>query len=295
MKKLYYYKGANPYPKSKKGSAKSPSLLRPIIILTVFFAFLGFAVYGVLQTVPKVKNSIATARSLAVAAPPAAITGPELPKIQAEISRDKGWKFAELKTDCPDVKTLAYLTPLLSTEEEYTDYKISSLREKVLKEFPYLKTLELKKGKVSDKLWLTCSTRKAVASVKQGDSVMLIDETGALYPGWDGEDTSVLLSIENEGPKAGSFDKNFVDLINAYTAIKKDLAFVRVITNADKSRVIMADGSAIIFNDSANIKEKTKTVLKILKYRKEKTPFNLDLTYYNAKKAYLTEVTNGKK
>lgn len=214
--------------------------MRPALILGFVFLFAGFFVYAAWQAVPKIKAAFKPGAGVAAA-----------------------WEIKETDIDCPDEQAAAFLAEQIEKNQPLNDKKAADIKTGALARFGNIKELEIKKGLVTGKLYVSC-----------------VKSTVRVEGGAPGATLSALIKDLEDAQKILPFERAVTD--ENYTQIKIELHA----------------GPVIILGDNLNIKNKTKTARKILEYAKAQNlpPGVLDFSYYKYSKAYLTtDKKHGKK
>lgn len=227
---------------------------------------IGGAVFGVIAAVKVVKRAI-----------------------RGEVNpAEKTVKLNEIKNECEHAAAKEYLLGALRAGGVYGDAELEAARKAALKKFPELKSLSFEKGKITDNLWIDCAVRKPAAAVTAGEIKMLMDADGGFYAGE--EQPELEIEFYPVLPDEGG-----AELAKSLEEIKKTLPFasaraaVSPYKKIERTEIILSNGSVINLGDALNIKDKTKTALKILKYveRENYGKFNADFTFYKYGKVYL--------
>ena len=168
------------------------------------------------------------------------------------------------------------------------------LREKIMKQFPMLTAVRVKRKLFNGTLSVSAKHRMPVAKFILPDkAVRYIDEDSTVYTDPNPDTLSPLPLVELEGKIPEKLGSEFVDLVQSALRLEKQLsfAFLRMNVKENTVKMYMPDGCVIDFGAAVQLKKKATRAAQILAHAKDRYahPFVLNFRFFDKGKVFLTQ------
>lgn len=172
-----------------------------------------------------------------------------------------------------------------------------ALREKIVKKYPMLKDVSVKRSLLSGKLNVSAKHRKPVAKFVLPDkSVKYIDPDSTVYADPNPNLLESVPSVELEGTVPEKLGAEFVDLVESTLKLRRELdfAFLRMNLTENTVKMYMPQGGVIDFGKAVNLKKKAARAAQIIALSPEKyeRPYTLNFEFFEYGKVFLTQNAN---
>jgi len=193
-----------------------------------------------------------------------------------------------------DLNKALFLLGSVHQNKPFTIKNAVQLREQILKKYPMLTDVSVKRGLFSGKLSISAHHRVPLAKfIRPDGDVLFIDKDSRVYqdphPGLVAEVPSVVL----EGSVPDKLSSEFIDLVESTLKLNKELNFtlLQMDMTHNTVRMRLPDGNEIDFGSAVQLKKKAARAAQImaLSRGKYKAPFVLRFTYFENGKVFLTQ------
>ncbi len=172
-----------------------------------------------------------------------------------------------------------------------------SLQSRLIKKYPQLRQVSVKRGLLSGKLKITLHRREPVAKfVLPDQSVRFIDQDSTIYADPNPDSRFVVPYVELEGTVPEKLGTEFVDLVESSLKLKDqlDFAFLHFSPSSDTVRMHMPDGCVINFGQAKKLRQKARRAAQIEEIAKEgyPHPHELDFSYFDDGKVFLRQIAH---
>lgn len=169
-----------------------------------------------------------------------------------------------------------------------------ALREQIIKTYPMLKEVRVKRGLLSGKLKVSAQRRVPLAKFPLPDrSVKYIDADTTIYTDSNPDLLQEVPLVELEGVVPEKVGQEFVELLESTLKLEKqlDFEFLRMNLKENTVSMYMPDGCIIDFGPAVLLKKKALHAAEILDYAKPryKHPFLINFEFYEDGKVFLTQ------
>ena len=169
-----------------------------------------------------------------------------------------------------------------------------ALRGEIVKTYPMLKNVSVKRGLLSGKLKVFAQRRVPLAKLALPDkSIKYIDEDAIIYLDPNPDSLKTLPLVELTGTVPEKLGQEFVELVESTLKLEKqlDFAFLRINLDENTVRMYMPDGCIIDFGPAVSLKKKALRVAQILNYAKPRYqhPFLINFEFFEDGKVFLTQ------
>ena len=169
-----------------------------------------------------------------------------------------------------------------------------ALRGEIIKKYPMLKDVSVKRGLLSGKLKVSAEHRTPLAKFVLPDkSVKYIDPDSTVYSDPNPDLLHPVPFVELEGPAPEKLNKEFIDLVESTLKLGKELdfAFLRMNLTENTVKMYMPDGSEIDFGKAANLKKKAARAAQIIARSRGRydKPYALNFDFFEDGKVFLTQ------
>lgn len=169
-----------------------------------------------------------------------------------------------------------------------------ALRGEIIKKYPMLKDVTVKRGLLSGKLKVSAEHRTPLAKFVLPDkSVKYIDRDSTVYADPNPALLAPVPFVELEGTVPEKLGAEFVDLVESTLKLGKELdfAFLRMNLTKNTVKMYMPDGSEIDFGKAVQLKKKAARAAQIIArirghYNK---PYRLNFEFFEDGKVFLTQ------
>lgn len=173
----------------------------------------------------------------------------------------------------------------------------AALRDTVVKRYPMLKDVAVKRGLLSGKLTVSAAHRTPIAKfVLPDDSVRYIDEDSTVYPDPHPDLLSPVPFVELSGSVPQKLSPEFIDLVQSTLKLNKELDFAFLQMDLEKNTVKMhmPDGCIIDFGQAEQLKKKALVAARILAFSRERYGQlqKLDFQFFKYGKVFLTQTSH---
>ncbi|WP_428075860.1 hypothetical protein [Candidatus Avelusimicrobium luingense] len=168
------------------------------------------------------------------------------------------------------------------------------LRQNIIKKYPMLTDVSVKRGLFSGKLTVFAKHRVPLAKfIRPDGSVSFIDKDSTVYADPNPGLLSEVPSVALEGKVPEKLSSEFIDLVESTLKLNKELNFTFLQMNLTDNTVRMhlPDGNEIDFGSAVQLKQKAARAAQIMAIArgKYKTPFVLHFAYFENGKVFLTQ------
>lgn len=172
-----------------------------------------------------------------------------------------------------------------------------TLRTEIVKKYPMLADVSVKRGLLSGALKISASRRVPVAKfVLPDDSVRFIDADSVVYADPNPDKLITVPFVELEGPTPEKLSGEFVDLVKSTLSLSKDLNFAFLRFNLEQNTVTMymPDGSVIDFGAAKKLKQKAAKAARIMAWSREHQPGprHIDFAFFDDGKVFSRQISN---
>lgn len=181
----------------------------------------------------------------------------------------------------------------------FTVKDAADLRAAIVKKYPQLRKVSVKRGLVTGNLTVAVQRRVPIAKfVLPGQETKYIDSDSTVYTDGspDPEHVKEIPFVELEGDIPAQLSTEFVDLVQSTLALNKALnfAFLRFNLNTNTVKMYMPDGCIIDFGTAESLKDKARRAAEIIVYGRQhfKKPQYIDFKYFKFGKVFLTQITD---
>ncbi len=169
-----------------------------------------------------------------------------------------------------------------------------ALRGEIIKKYPMLKGVSVKRGLLSGKLKLSAEHRSPLAKFVLPDkTVKYIDPDSTVYADPNPDLLHPVPFVELEGPAPEKLGAEFVDLVESTLKLGKELdfAFLRMNLTKNTVKMYMPDGSEIDFGKAVNLKKKAARAAQIIARSRGRydKPYRLNFEFFDDGKVFLTQ------
>ena len=172
-----------------------------------------------------------------------------------------------------------------------------ALRQKIIKQYPMLKEVAVKRGLFSRKLTVSVKHRRPLAKfvMPDGSSVKYIDADGTIYTDFQPDLLTPVPVVELKGTVPGKLGTEFVELIERVAELNQPLKFkfLQLDLSLNTVKMYMPDGSIIDFGPAVQLKQKATRAAQIIALTRGKvhTPFTLNFQFFEEGKIFLRKNT----
>ena len=172
-----------------------------------------------------------------------------------------------------------------------------SLQSRLIKKYPQLRHVSVKRGLMSGKLKIAITRRQPIAKfILPDQNIRFIDQDSTIYADSNPDPLSTVPYVELEGKIPEKLGEEFVDLVESSLKLKDqlDFAFLHFDPSADTVRMHMPDGCVINFGQAKKLRQKARRAAQIEKIAKEgyPHPHELDFTYFDDGKVFLRQTAH---
>lgn len=169
-----------------------------------------------------------------------------------------------------------------------------ALRGEIIKKYPMLKDVSVKRGLLNGKLKVFAEHRTPLAKFVLPDkSVKYIDPDSTIYADPNPDLLRPVPFVELEGTVPEKLGKEFVDLVESTLKLGKELnfAFLRMNLTKNTVKMYMPDGSEIDFGQAVNLKKKAARAAQVIAYSRGRLPkpYRLNFKFFEDGKVFLTQ------
>ena len=271
MKNYYYRPSASTLGRKKKIRKKASfSYLKPILFFFVFIS-LCFASYLGATKAYRAFSASRLANWKPETAVVSGVDGDLLKEIQAIANK--------------------------KVNTQFTIKSAMALQETLLKKYPQLRKVAVKRGLLSGQLKIEAQRRVPVAKfVLPNKSVRFIDQDSSVYVDPNPAPDLKIPFVELEGVVPEKLGGEFVDLVESSLKLKDqlDFAFLRFNASADSVRMHMPDGCIINFGPAKKMRQNARRAAQIEEMAKEgfPHPHELDFRYFDDGKVFLRQIAH---
>lgn len=169
-----------------------------------------------------------------------------------------------------------------------------ALRGQIIKKYPMLKDVSVKRGLLSGKLNVSAAHRAPLAKFVLPDkSVKYIDPDSTVYTDPNPDLLHPVPFVELEGDVPEKLGAEFVDLVESTLKLSKqlDFAFLRMNLTENTVKMYMPSGGVIDFGKAVNLKKKAARAAQIIALSpdKYKDAYTLNFEFFEDGKVFLTQ------
>lgn len=172
-----------------------------------------------------------------------------------------------------------------------------ALRGEIIKKYPMLKDVSVKRRLLSGKLNVSAKHRKPIAKFVLPDkSVKYIDSDSTVYADPNPGLLEPVPFVELEGTVPEKMGAEFVDLVESTLKLRRELdfAFLRMNLTENTVKMYMPQGGVIDFGKAVDLKKKAARAAQIiaLSPKKYAHPYTLNFEFFEYGKVFLTQEAN---
>ena len=173
----------------------------------------------------------------------------------------------------------------------------AALREAVVKRYPMLKEVSVRRGLLSGKLSISAFHREPIAKfVLPDESIRYIDGDSTVYSDPNPNLLQPVPFVELSGPIPEKLSPEFIDLVQSTLKLNKELdfAFLQMDLKNNTVQMHMPDGCVIDFGKAVRLKRKANVAAQILAYSHDRYGElkKLDFQFFEQGKVFLTQTSH---
>lgn len=169
------------------------------------------------------------------------------------------------------------------------------LQEQIVKAYPMLTQVRVKRGLLNGELKLSAKRRIPVAKFSLPDgSFKYIDTDSVVYADPNPDLLKPIPLVELEGTVPQRLSAELVDLVEQALKLDRELSFaiLRINLTDNTVKMYMADKCRVDFGQATHLKKKADRAAQILALARNKytVPFALDFRFFEEGKVFLTQL-----
>jgi cell division septal protein FtsQ len=168
-----------------------------------------------------------------------------------------------------------------------------NLRADLIKKYPMLKEVRVKRGLFSGTLKVSAKEREPVAQFRLPDnSVKYVDADSVVYSDDNPSLKNSVPSVELLGDVPERLKPDFIELVQSTLKLEKQLSFAKLQMNLEDNSVTMVlnDKSTLYFGTAQHLKQKVRRAAQIMAFARSryKGPVAVNFRFFEDGKVFLT-------